>query len=129
MFRWLEHTGEAKLAIEAESEEQVFADALAALRDLIGDGGGERVSRDVSATGADRAALLADWLSELAFLAETEGFVADRILRLELGEESLRAAVAGELGSPPHLVKAVTYNDLTFEGAEGAFRATVVLDV
>lgn len=129
MFRWLEHTGEAKVEIEAESEEQVFAEALAALRDLIGDGGGPRATREVSASGADRAALLADWLSELAFLAETEGFVADRLERLELGPGRLHAIVSGEVDDPPHLVKAVTYNDLRFEDAAGGFRATVVLDV
>ncbi len=37
---------------------------------------------------ADRPALLAEWLAELAFLAETEGFVADRVETLELEERA-----------------------------------------
>ena len=130
MFRWLEHTGEAELAIEAPTAEAVFVDALLALRELIGAGEhGGRVTRRVTASGVDRPTLLADWLSELVFLAETEGFVADRVVALHLGEGNLAATVSGHLASPPHLVKAVTYHRLTLEQAGSEWKATVVLDV
>jgi SHS2 domain-containing protein len=130
MFRWVDHTGEVELAIEAASREGVFADALAALSELLG--GSEQdapAMRTLSASGPDLAALLADWLSELVFLAETEGFVATRVDRLALLEHGLTADVAGNLASPPHLVKAVTYHGLTFEHRDDLWRATVVLDV
>ena len=43
MYRWLNHIGEAELEIEAASEEDVFRQAAAALRELLGaDGGGEQ---------------------------------------------------------------------------------------
>jgi SHS2 domain-containing protein len=37
-YRWLEHTSELELRIEAASEEAVFQEALEALGELIGDG-------------------------------------------------------------------------------------------
>jgi SHS2 domain-containing protein len=133
MYQWLNHTGEAALAIEAASEEDVFVEAAAALRELLAGGGGEAagepVARDVSLRAPDRAALLADWLGELAFLAESEGFVPDRVEALELAGTQLEATVRGHTGSPPHLVKAVTYHGLTLARQASGWRATVVLDV
>ena len=130
MYRWVEHTGELELAIEAESEEGVFADALDALAELIAEGAaGETERRDVELSGGDRAALLADWLGELVFLAEIEDFVPERVEAFVLDGDSLRARVAGRLGTPRHLVKAVTYHRLRFANADGRWRAGVVLDV
>jgi SHS2 domain-containing protein len=134
MYRWLNHTGEAALAIEAASEEEVFREALAGLRELLAGGedappAAEPLTRRVAVEAADRPALLAEWLGELAFLAETEGFVPDRVEALELGRNRLRATISGHPGSPPHLVKAVTYHGLTLARAGRGWRATVVLDV
>jgi SHS2 domain-containing protein len=130
MYRWLNHTGEAQLAIEAATQEDVFREAAAGLRELLAAGGGGKPStRSVTVTAGDRAALLAEWLGELAFLAETEGFVPDRVDVLELEAGRLRATVAGRRGSPPHLVKAVTYHGLSLAPYGEGWRATVVLDV
>jgi protein archease len=131
MYRWRSHTGEAELEIEAPSEEAVFREALSALRDLLAEGeaAGRSVTRDVTVQARDRPSLLADWLAELAFLAETEGFVPGRIEALELGHAWLRATVSGHRGSPPHLVKAVTYHGLSLTPHGRGWHATVVLDV
>ena len=130
MYRWAEHTGELELSIEAKSAAGAFEDALAALGELLGeDGGGEPASRQVSASAPDRPTLLAEWLSELAYLAESEGFVPVHTARLELGPQAIEATVEGRLGRPPHLVKAVTYHRLTLDVRDGVWRGTVVIDV
>jgi SHS2 domain-containing protein len=130
VYRWVEHTAEVELEIEAPSEREVLADALAALAELLGFAGlsGEE-RREVSVSAADRPALLASWLEELVWLAESEGFVAMQLESLDLGGESLRATVAGGLGAPPPLVKAVTYHRLAFELTAQGYFARVVLDV
>ena len=129
MYRWVDHTAEVELEIEAPSEREVLADALAALAELLGvtEEGGER--RTVVASATDRPALLAGWLEELLFLSESEGFVATRLDQLELGAEEARATVSGRLADPPPLVKAVTYHRLQFEPLGIGYRARVVLDV
>jgi len=130
VYRWIEHTGELELSIEAGSEVGAFEDALAALGELLGeDGSGETAIRQVSASAPDRATLLAEWLSELAYLAESEGFVPVRATRVELGLQAIEASVEGRLSSPPHMVKAVTYHRLSLEAQDGVWRGTVVLDV
>jgi SHS2 domain-containing protein len=130
-YGWTEHTGELELWLEAPTREAVFADALDALAELLaGDRPAESAeSRAIALEGGDLAVLLADWIAELAFLAETEGFVADAVERLELAPGALRAAVGGHRDTPPHLVKAVTYHRLAFEPRGDGWRAVAVLDV
>jgi SHS2 domain-containing protein len=127
-YGWGEHVGELELWVEAPDEAAVFAEAVAALGELLATEGAP-AAREVSAGGADRATLFAAWLEELAFLAETEGFVPEAVEALELDAERVRARITGRRGSPPHLVKAVTYHRLGFEPTEAGWRATAVLDV
>jgi SHS2 domain-containing protein len=129
-YRWIEHTGELEVELEASTEHGVFEAAFEAMRDLLSDGEApERLEIPVQVEGRDRAALLAAWLGELAFLAETRGLAPDRLALLELDEGGLRALVQGWEGSPPHLVKGATYHRLRFEPAGAGWRARVVLDV
>jgi SHS2 domain-containing protein len=127
-----DHVGELALWVAAPTERDVFVEALEALAEVLrDDAGAPRAElRHVALDAPDRAVLLADWLAELAFLAETDGFVPEGVEALELRDgTALRARVRGHAGRPPHLVKAVTYHDLRFEPAPEGWRAHVLLDV
>jgi SHS2 domain-containing protein len=76
----------------------------------------------------DDAVLLADWIGELEFLAETAGLYP-READLDVAGGRLEATVRGTTGDPPHVVKAVTYHRLALERRDGGWHATVVLDV
>jgi SHS2 domain-containing protein len=140
MYRWGEHTGELELEIEADSERGVFEEGFAAIRELLdgarvpappAPGRGARPAlapRRVSLHARDRAALLADWLGELAFLAE-EGLIPERLAALELRGAGLEAVVEGHGGERRHLVKAATYHRLSLTRRGSSWRASVVLDV
>jgi SHS2 domain-containing protein len=131
VYSWVDHTAEVELAIAADQEWEVFGDALRALAELLGidaDAGG-RERREIAAIGPDRPALLAAWLEELVFLAETKGYVATSLESLELDEHGLRGIVVGVLDDPPPLVKAVTYHRLAFARQGSRYVARVVLDV
>lgn len=136
------------MEIHARTEEAVFADALHALAELLadeevderpadeeasqrpaGEKAGERLWREIAVDGEDRAGLLAGWLNELVFLAETEDLVPEEVARLELSDRGLVATVRCHRGSPRHLVKGATYHRLAFERSDEGFHATVVLDV
>ncbi len=129
-FRWVEHTGELEVELEADSERGLFVAGFEALRELLtGEESAARLEIPVELTNADRAALLADWLGELAFLGETRGLVPGRLAELALRPGGLRATVEGSAGWPPHLVKGATYHRLRFERDDGRWLARVVLDV
>ena len=129
-YRWVEHTAELELEIEAPTKEAVFVDTLRALAELLGeDSHGDRFSREIVVRGRECAVLLRDWLDELVFLAETEGIVPEDVGRIELSERGLAATVECHRGNPRHVVKGATYHRLAFEPCDRGFRARVVLDV
>jgi SHS2 domain-containing protein len=130
--RYVEHVGEVELELDAESEPGPFAEAAAAFRELVdGSSVEDRPQRReiVLAPEDDRELLLADWLSELVFLAETEGFVPRRVVDVDLHGGGLRAIVEGAHGSPRHIVKAVTLAGLEVSQQQGRWHGHVVLDV
>jgi SHS2 domain-containing protein len=131
VYRWIEHTGELKLLIEAPTEETIFGEALAAFAELVGDDGGpDSEWREVELEGDERGVLLADWLNELVYLADADGFVPTRLAQLELADGGLRASVRGHRGRPTPLVKAASLHGLEYRPTpEGRWHARVVLDV
>lgn len=128
--RFVEHVGEVEVELEAADRAGIFEAALAAVAELLASGpAGEPVSHPVELASHEPALLLVDWLNELVFLAEVEGFVPEGVASLEVGERRLRATVEGRTGNPRHLVKAVTLSRLAL-GREGErWRGRVVLDV
>lgn len=132
VHRWVEHTGELELELSAPTEEGVFADALDALRELLDEDDEDAPateSQRVSVSAPERPLLLAEWLGELVFRAEIDGFVPRVATDLTLAPDRLEATVEGRPGRPVHLVKAVTYHELRFGRDGDRWRAHVVLDV
>jgi SHS2 domain-containing protein len=144
MFRWVDHTAELELRVEASNEEGVFREALAALGELLQEhsdrSSGRPAAHEVNASAPDRPTLLAEWLNELVFLAESEQFIPETVEALSITEPKPRdllanraldldATISGRQAAPPHLVKAVTYHRLDMKAHDGGWHATVVLDV
>ena len=129
MYRWVDHTAEVELEIRAPTEREVFADAVAALAELLAVERQGTEERRIAVNAPDRPALLVAWLEELVFLAESEGFEPVGLESITIEGNALQAVVSGRLGDPPPLVKAVTYHGLSFEPCGSAYCATVVLDV
>jgi SHS2 domain-containing protein len=93
MYRWLEHTTERELWIEDEATKAVLGEAAIALGDLLREHpGGEPLMHEVSLGASDLPTLLMEWLRELVRLASEDGFVPERILKMDL---SGNAAASG----------------------------------
>ncbi len=128
-YRWVDHTAELELEIDAPTPEAVFEEALAAFGELVRRNGGEHCEVDVWLESAERPTLLADWLDYFVLLVDTAGFVPERVTELQLGETSLKAKVQGVTGNAAPLVKAVTYHDLELKEDADGWHARLVLDV
>jgi SHS2 domain-containing protein len=129
--RFAEHTGEVEIVAEAATKEAVFGEVLEAFAELVGRGSrGRRAVRDVFVRAPDDGSLLVEWVNELVFLAESEGFVPERAASLELAGGRLAASVEGRVeAGPANLVKAATFSGLQLERRDGAWHARIVLDV
>jgi SHS2 domain-containing protein len=140
--RPLDHTADLGVEIDAPSREALFGEAAIALADTLTDVSAvaPAIERRLELEGQDDELLLVDFLSEVLFLFETEGFVvAAAAVELEGGGAStapvrLRATLHGaEYDEDEHplrsLVKAVTYHGLRIWRDGERYRARVLFDL
>ncbi|HWB41697.1 MAG TPA: archease [Gemmatimonadales bacterium] len=128
-----DHTSELRVRLSAGSLAELLAEAGRALAEIQlrgarADAGGDW--RPVEVTAPDPVSLMADWLNELIFLAETERWVATEFA-VDIGAEcTLRGRARGiTLPQVPGLVKAATLHRLRVEPAAGGWTSEVILDV
>lgn len=131
--RWVAHTSEVQLQIEAESLGDLAAEAgralgLLLLRGVPADPSGP--VRTLEVTSVDREALLVDWLNEILFVAETARWVPVEFEVLESSNTHLKATALGvQVEDAPSIVKAATFHGLKVEEADGGWQAEVIFDV
>jgi len=128
VFRFVEHTAELELELEADAPEGVLEEARRAFAELAGTGSGEIVECPIAIESPDLPALLAAWLDELVFLADTERLIAESA-EISMDGPRLTGVVRGRRGEPRPVVKAVTLHRLSFQAENGVWRGRVVLDV
>jgi SHS2 domain-containing protein len=135
-FRILEHTADIGFEALGTTREEVFANAARALFHIIVelDSVEPRETVDLHVEGADPPSLLVNWLSELLYLQDTEGWLFREFQLISLAERSLVAAARGEKLDPARhqlklLVKAITYHQLALEPTPTGWRAQVYVDI
>lgn len=131
--RSIEHTADLAIELWAPDETSLLLEGARAVIELLTDGATILANdeRPVELTALDPEDRLVRWLSEVLYLASTEGFlVADA--SLTLSDSGLRGAMRGEADASSRLrteIKAVTYHDLRLEHGPQGVRARVVFDV
>jgi SHS2 domain-containing protein len=131
-YSFVDHTAELQLEIEAATRAEVLEEAVLALGELLGGEAteeAETVARDLAVSAADDAALLAAWIDEVVYVAESDGLVPRRADGVVARDTTARGTVVFVRGPPPHLVKGVTYHDLVLAREGERWRGRVVLDV
>jgi SHS2 domain-containing protein len=127
-YRYLEHTADIGVQVEAESLRQAFSEAGIALFGIMTDTAPfkpvEKVS--VSARGDDMQSLLYSYLEELIFIFDTHGLVIVRIDVQEITADpfTIVAEGWGERFDPEKHesragVKAITYHRMAVETEGG----------
>ena len=135
-FRILEHTADIGFEAFGVTREEVFANAGRALFHIIVDPGSvePREHLEVRAEGANPSELLVNWLSELLYLQDAEGWLFRDFEVISLSDNSMVAAARGErFDAARHqiilLVKAITYHQLMLEETPSGWRAQVYVDI
>ncbi|MFO0816194.1 MAG: archease [Gemmatales bacterium] len=79
MHEVFEHTADLGLRIRAASQAELFAEAAIALRELlVSSVVHEKLEHHVSITNSEPALLFFDWLNELLYLFDAEGYITNR---------------------------------------------------
>jgi SHS2 domain-containing protein len=128
-----DHTSEVQVRLRAGRLADLLAEAGRALAGLQLRGLPLRAEgewRPIEVTAPDRDRLLADWLNELIYLAESDRWVATEFDLVTAGPGALRGRARGvTLDRAPGLVKAATMHGLRVDEVPGGLSAEVILDV
>jgi SHS2 domain-containing protein len=130
-FQEIEHTADWELEVWAPDLAALLEQAARGMLALSGVrlAEGPRLRRRISARGADGEALLVSFLSELLYLAETEGIAFDDYTILTT-TGSVEAEVEGApIAGQEKAIKAVTYHNLRIRPSPEGLRVNLVFDV
>jgi SHS2 domain-containing protein len=143
--RTLQHVGEWKVELRADSLEQLFAELARVIASETGVRRAAGAAADawerVAIESRDYPALLVDWANELIGRSEVTGcaYGEVRSLRIDPGSGRpprdnepvrLSAEVRGEsVEEWASVLKAATYHDAVVERADGGWRGEVLFDV
>ena len=135
-FRTLEHTADVGFEAFGATREEAYANAARALMNLIVDleTVAPREHVPLRITGPDAQSLLVNWLSEILFLHDADGWVFRDFEIKSLTEGSLSAVARGEKFQRSRhqlkmQVKAITYHQLALEESPHGWRAQVYVDI
>ena len=139
MFQFFDHTGDIGVDIDAADPGALFADAARAFSETITDrealAADELIEVSLSADAIDL--LLVDWLSELVYRFDADGWLS-RDVEVEVSgaadQWTLRARLSGDRLDPERhevrvLVKAVTYHALEVVQIGPRWHARVIFDI
>lgn len=135
-FEILEHTADIGVRARGPSLAALFENAAAGLLDVAFDAGAvaAKESRPLVAEATDRESLLLNWLQEVLWLVDGEGWLPARVEVHQISETRVTGVAKGEPRDPARhafrvIVKAVTYHLLSVREEHGAWVAEVYLDI
>jgi SHS2 domain-containing protein len=132
-FEEVEHTADKALRIVGINLKELMISAAEGMTQLmVGDLSkiSNKIKKSIEMQAVDAESLLVEWLSELAYLAETEMLVFKKFEVTDLTATRLQATAWG--APVPELekhIKAVTYHNLEIRQTPKGLEATVVFDV
>jgi len=135
-FKYLEHTADIKFQAFGKTLEEAFKNAALATFKAMYDGKvKEKKKIKFKVSGKDPEALLYNFLEEILFYFDSEGFMPGKIKNLKIIKKkgyALSAEVSGDnikdYETHTH-IKAVTYSEMFIKKVKDKWIVQVVLDV
>lgn len=132
-YEEVEHTADCALRIFGPDMKQLMLNAAKGMNSLLGYSlpeAPQTVERRFELEAIDPESLLVEWLSELAYLAESEMLVFDQIRIDRISPNTLEAVARGcRVHDLRKNIKAVTYHNLAIRHTAKGLETTVVFDV
>ncbi len=135
-FEVLEHTADVGLRVYGRSLPELFANAGLGLMALAVEEQAiqpkERLS--LAASGADAEEMLVNWLSEILYFVDAEGWLFCRFSIHRMEDNALQGEGYGERRDPASrsravAVKAVTYHQISVSRSGDGWEAVVYFDI
>jgi len=135
-YKFINHTADVGIKVWGESLKSLFENAAYSMFDIIGELDEVKVkeSLGVEIEGKRTDELLADWLRNLLYKFNGEGYLLREFNIEEISNKGLKAKVRGEkLDLSRHTlkteIKAVTYHQLEVKKIAKGWEAQIIFDV
>jgi SHS2 domain-containing protein len=125
------HTADVRVRVAAATLEELFADAVRGLTEVMHPAGaGAPAAAEIELDALDATALLVDFLNEVLTRSHIEHAAFAEARFASLTETALRATIWGaRVEGFEEDVKSVTYHEARVVRDGGAWRVTLVLDI
>ncbi len=135
-YEELDHTADLRLRVFGATRKELFANAAFALFDRMLDlsGVGRQVVQEVGAAGADAEETLVNFLDELLYRYDTEGFIPRECEITRVADADVHAVCRGDIFDAARHearahIKAVTFHDVAITRAGDGLQVTLTCDV
>jgi SHS2 domain-containing protein len=132
-FKEIEHTADRALMIYGSDLQELLINAAGGMNSLLVQEYNDfslQEEKSVELDAIDSESLLVEWLSELAYWAETELLVFHKFDLHSVSPTHIKATVRGNrVAQLENHIKAVTYHNLEIIQTDEGLTATVVFDV
>jgi SHS2 domain-containing protein len=132
-FEEIEHTADRALRIYGSDLQELLLNAAGGLNSLLDaeyNASSRPEEKSVELEAIDAESLLVEWLSELAYWAETELLVFHQFDLHSVSPTHVKATIHGSrVAQLEKHIKAVTYHNLEIIQTDEGLTATVVFDV
>lgn len=129
----IDHEADIGLEIYGRNLEELFTNAAEGLFHLIIEGDDIRPEKGKRLKIVKDGELLINFLNELLYLWDTEGFIPKEF-SIKIEDETVKGSVIGGLFDPTRLrvkqeIKAVTYHRFSLTEEKGIYKARIILDL
>ena len=132
-FKEIEHTADRALRIYGSDLQELLLNAACGMNSLLDteyNTCSRQAEKSVELEAIDAESLLVEWLSELAYWAETELLVFHKFDLHSVSPTHVKATIHGSrVAKLENHIKAVTYHNLEIVQTDEGLTATVVFDV
>ena len=137
-YKYLEHTADAKFQAYGKTLKEGFINAALAMFNILFDPREVKpnIKKKIKISARKKESLLYDFLEELLFLLDTEGFLLNKIERMKISfdkeDYTLECVVYGDSHKDYDMrgnIKSITYNDMFIKEEEGKVVLQVVVDI
>lgn len=131
-FEFLEHTADIKLKLYGSTLQEIFENSILAVAEYMSEG--KKISpskgKIINVSGNDEKSLLCNFIDELLYLVDAEGFIASKGA-VQLRGNNLRAELYGDDTKKYTLkhIKAATFAEMLIKRQKAGWMTQLVLDV
>lgn len=133
-YEYLEHTADAKFRAYGKTIEEAFINSAKAAFGILIECNkvNPKIEKKITLSAKKTESLLYDFIEELLFMLDVDGFLLSDIKDLSIKDNTLICTAYGDNYKNYEIsgnIKSVTYNDMEIKKTDDGYEITMVVDL